>query len=286
MTFLGIDGGGSKTTFLLEDNDGRELARFDTGPSNWLSSGPATTRDSLVAGIASLPVKPDAVCAGFAGAGRPEALAFYRARLSELLPQARLFIETDAFITYIGAIGIQPGVLLIAGTGSIALSRKPDGTMVRAGGWGPTFSDDGSGFWIGREAIREALRAHDSGTSSEFISAVSGMLGLEKITDAPMAWKTGTVDVRSVAALALWITRQYPSEPAARILRGAATHLRSLMETARERAGLPESCHRSVSGSIATNTLLQQLIELPLLPPANPPARGAILWARDRILGS
>lgn len=283
MTFLGIDGGGSKTTFLLEDNEGHELARFETGPSNWLSSGPDTTRESLTNGIQRLPSPPDVVCGGFAGAGRPEAVEFYQSCLSHLLPHAKVFVETDVFITYVGAIGAGPGVLLIAGTGSIALARRLDGNMIRVGGWGSMFGDEGSGFWIGREAIRTALRANDAGEASEFVSVIEKVLGLERITDAPAAWKDGRINVRSVAALASVVTGQYPKEPAKRIVDEAAAHLRALCDLARQRAELPPSCVMSIYGSLGAQAVLRRSIGLAFSPPANPPARGAILSARDRL---
>lgn len=286
MIFLGIDGGGSKTAFLLENDDGQELARFETGPSNWLSSGSSTARESLTAGITSLSATPDIVCGGFAGAGRAEGIEFYRTCLTALLPRAVVIVETDAFISFMGAIGPNPGVLLIAGTGSIALARKTDGTMIRAGGWGPAFSDEGGGFWIGREAIRHALRANDAAEAADFISAITRGLKLEKITDAPAAWKEGALDVRSVAALASIVIEKFPADPAKQILEEAAGHLRALTELARRQADLPESSVLSASGSIATQPMIQQLLGLKFSPPANPPARGAILWARDRINAS
>jgi N-acetylglucosamine kinase-like BadF-type ATPase len=286
VIFLGIDGGGSKTAFLLENDDGQELARFETGPSNWLSSGSGTARESLASGITRLPSTPDVVCGGFAGAGRAEGVEFYRTCLTALLPKAQVMVETDAFITFIGAIGLIPGLLLIAGTGSIALARKSDGTMIRAGGWGPAFSDEGGGFWIGREAIRHALRANDAGKDADFVATITKGLNLNTITDAPAAWKDGALDVRSIAAVASTVTRQYPAEPARQILSDAAAHLRALSELARQRADLPETCPRSVSGSIGTQPMMLQLIGLPFSPAANPPARGAILWARARIKSS
>ena len=283
MTFLGIDGGGSKTAFLLENSDGSELARVETGPSNWFSTGADETREALAAGIAQLPLAPDVVCGGFAGAGRPSGIAFYRGCLESLLPETRILVETDAFITYIGAIGIQPGVLLIAGTGSIAIARRNDGTMVRVGGWGSMFGDEGSGFWVGREAIGAALRAHDAGMFPEFIASVVETLGLRDITDVPGAWKGGEMGVRSVASLAHTVLQQYPSEPGREILRNAAGYLRHLTDLARERAGLPATCLKSVSGSLATNIVMQQLIGVGFSAAANAPVKGAILWARDRI---
>jgi glucosamine kinase len=286
VTFLGIDGGGSKTTFLLENERGQELVRFETGPSNWLSSGSDTARDSLARGVAALPVPPEVVCGGFAGAGRPEGAEFYRSCLADLIPKARVIIETDAFITYLGAIGLKPGVLLIAGTGSIALARKSEGTMIRAGGWGPAFSDDGGGFWIGREALRSALRANDAGVSPEFVASITQALGLGQITDAPLAWKEGSIDIRSIAALAPMLAAQFPGEPAKRILSEAATHLKDLAELARHRANLGPLCPRSISGSLGLQPVIKQMIGLEFSPPISPPARGAILWARDRISSS
>jgi len=286
VTFLGIDGGGSKTTFLLENDEGRELARFETGPSNWLSSGPVNARESLTHGIQRLPALPDVVCGGFAGGGRPEGVEFYRSCLVALLPQAQVFVETDAFITYMGAIGPRPGILLIAGTGSIALARRSDGTMIRAGGWGPVFGDEGGGFWIGREAIRCALRAKDSGETAEFVSAIENALGLSRITDAPGAWKDGSIDVRAVAALASEVIRRYPTDPARGIVDQAAAHLRSLCDVAGRRADLPATCQKAISGSLGNQTIVKQLIGLEFSPAANPPARGAILWARDRLTAS
>src|SRR5215813_13236727 len=103
MIFLGIDGGGSKTAFLLENESGQPLVRLETGPSNRFSVGENQARQSISNGIQQLPVTPDVVCGGFAGAGRPEGLRFYRDCLESLLPQARIFVEGDAFVAYIGA---------------------------------------------------------------------------------------------------------------------------------------------------------------------------------------
>ena len=145
MKVLGIDGGGSKTTFLMVDGD-RELARLETGPSNYISVGKEASRKAIQEGIRGLPSQPDVICGGFAGAGREAGRAYYLETLQSLLPESRVLIETDAFIAYIGAAGIRPGVLLIAGTGAIVVGRRDDGTTFRAGGWGPQFGDDGGGF--------------------------------------------------------------------------------------------------------------------------------------------
>src|SRR5262245_61855033 len=116
MRVLGIDGGGSKTTFQLMEDD-REIGRVQSGPSNWLSVGPDAAAAAIRSGAASLKTESiDSVCGGFAGAGRREGLEFYSSVLTEVFPASRVRVESDAFIAYVGAFGLQPGVLLIAGT--------------------------------------------------------------------------------------------------------------------------------------------------------------------------
>jgi len=281
MIFLGIDGGGSKTAFLLENESGQPLARFETGPSNRFSVGENQARQSINSGIQQLPATPDVVCGGFAGAGRPEGLRFYQECLQSQLPNARIFIEGDAFIAYIGAIGVAPGVLLIAGTGSIAIGRRDDGAMIRAGGWGPLFGDEGSGHWIGREAIRIALHLHEAHESEDFVAAVAKGLGLRAIPDVVAAAAAGTVNVQSIAALAPVVFEHYPGSPSNRILRDAALHLKTLTETAAQRVGFA-GIRKSIIGSVGNHPLMRQLIGLNFEAPLEPPERGAILWARSQ----
>lgn len=286
MIYLGIDGGGSKTAFALEDEGGRILGRAETGPSNWLSAGKEEAGRNIAAGIRQLSSVPDVVGCGFAGAGRPEGMQFFKDTLSALLPNAQIFIETDAFISYIGAIGLEPGILLIAGTGSIAIGRRADGSMIRVGGWGPIFGDEGSGFWIGREVIQAALRAHDAGKESDFVSSVCEALKLNSITDVAGSWKAGTLTVRSVASLTSLIFHMYPAESSCRILNDAAKHLWLMSKTAIGLVGIPD-CRRCVAGSVGSQPLMKQLIRehgdtLDFDTPRKPPEHGAIVWARSQ----
>src|ERR1051326_7892669 len=131
MTYLGIDGGGSKTSFLLTDDQDREIARSQSGPSNWLSVGREVASNSIRDGVHGLKgPHPAVVCAGFAGAGRREGLEFYRGVLNAVFPESHVHIESDGVIAYADAIGLTPRVLLIASTGSIAIGRQPDGAMI------------------------------------------------------------------------------------------------------------------------------------------------------------
>src|SRR3954462_14938849 len=107
MRYLGVDGGGSKTAFLLVDDYYNEICHIQTGPSNHLSVGNDAAREAIAQGISQLTETPDIICAGFAGAGRPESVTYYKEVLQSLAPEAQIIIESDAFISSIGAIGID-----------------------------------------------------------------------------------------------------------------------------------------------------------------------------------
>lgn len=168
--FLGIDAGASKTECVLADASGTVLARGSGGPANLRRTPVAILAESLsVALSATLHTaglrRPDleAVCAGFAGAGQVEAREAARHILLRLAQPRHLFIVGDMEIALEAAVGAGRGVVLIAGTGSIAYGRNDLGQQARAGGHGPEVSDEGSAFDIGRRALE--LVAHGRGTS-------------------------------------------------------------------------------------------------------------------------
>ncbi len=280
MRYLGIDGGGSKTTFLLVDEYYNEVCHVQSGPSNYLSVGADAAKEAITQGISHLTETPNIVCGGFAGAGRPDSVAFYREVLQSLIPDAQIIIESDAFIASIGAIGIDPGVLLIAGTGSIVIGRDKDRAMFRVGGWGPYFGDEGSGFWIGREAVRAALRSLDAQNPTEFTQRIAASLNLRSISEVVGAWAGGKLGVPEIAGLFPEVVATYPNEPANGILTAAASHLRSLVKIARKRTGL-EDCRMSLSGSVASHPIMRQLIGLEFEEARHSPEWGAVIWARQ-----
>ena len=282
MRYLGIDGGGSKTAFLLVDEYYNEVCHLESGPSNWLSVGADAAKQAISQGISSLTETPDIICAGFAGAARPDSAAFYRQVLQSLIPEAQIIIESDAFIASIGAIGVDPGILLIAGTGSIVIGRDHKRNMFRVGGWGPYFGDEGSGFWIGREAVSAALRSLDLQGSMEFANQIANRLGLKSIPEVVTAWASAKIGVPDIAGLFPEVVAAYPQEPARTILTAAASHLRTMVEIAAKRVGL-EDCRRSLSGSVAGHPIMRQLIGLNFEEPRHSPEWGAVIWARQHF---
>ena len=282
MRYLGIDGGGSKTAFLLVDEYYNEICHIEAGPSNWLSVGADAAKQAITEGISRLTERPNIVCAGFAGAARSDSAAFYKEVLESLIPGAQIIIESDAFIASIGAIGIDPGILLIAGTGSIVIGRDKNRNVFRVGGWGPYFGDEGSGFWIGREAVRQALRALDMHVPAEFSNRIATRLGLRTISDVVGAWASGKIGVPDIAGLFPEVVSMYPEGPASQILTQAASHLKSMVEIASKRVGI-DDCRKSLSGSVAAHPIMRQLIGLEFEEPRHSPEWGAVIWARQHF---
>jgi glucosamine kinase len=166
VIFLGIDGGGSKTSCLIGDET-EVLGTGTAAGSNVIRVGEAQARESLASAIrqactvANLkPAQINRTCVGLAGAARPEIGDLARQIISELVP-GEIQVVGDMVIALEAAFGSGPGVIVIAGTGSIAYGRNREGQIARAGGWGFAISDEGSGHWIGRAAAAAALRAWD-----------------------------------------------------------------------------------------------------------------------------
>lgn len=182
--YLGIDGGGTKTTCALGD-ESRVLATVTAGPSNMFRVGEQRARESLhdavrracaAAGIA--PREVACTCLGASGAGRPEIAAVVRNALAEILPN-QIEVIGDMEIALDAAFDTGPGVIVIAGTGSIAYGRDRQDRTARAGGWGFAIGDEGSAHWIGRQAVTAVLRESDETCAmeqnffpSEFASAL------------------------------------------------------------------------------------------------------------------
>ena len=170
--YLGIDGGGSKTSCLIGDETS-VLGTGTGGASNVVRVGEAQARESLAGAIRQActvarlnPSQIGGVCVGLAGAGRPEISELVKRIVSELVP-GKVEVVGDNVITLEAAFGGGPGVIVIAGTGSIAYGRNRDGQTARAGGWGFAISDEGSGHWIGRTAVAAALGAWDEKPQQE-----------------------------------------------------------------------------------------------------------------------
>jgi N-acetylglucosamine kinase-like BadF-type ATPase len=169
--FLGIDGGGSKTAFLLIDDSGRVLASHTEGPAYYLEVGLEHMREMLGRGIeattAGAGLSSTAIDFAFVGLpayGEDSALvSALDAAASPTLNMARYRCGNDAICGWAGALACEDGINVIAGTGSMAYGEF-EGRTARAGGWGELFGDEGSAYWIAREGLALFSRMSDART--------------------------------------------------------------------------------------------------------------------------
>jgi glucosamine kinase len=198
--YLGIDGGGTKTTCAVGD-ELRLLATATAGPSNIVRVGEARARESLhqavrqaciAAGIT--PEQVARTCVGGSGAARPELAEIVRRALAEILPMP-IEVVGDMQTALDAAFDTGPGVIVNAGTGSFAYGRNREGATARAGGWGFAIGDEGSAHWIGREAVRAVLQATDRTSANArtafehtpFVEALMKTWGVTSLSDLARA---------------------------------------------------------------------------------------------------
>lgn len=192
--YLGIDGGGSKTTCVVGD-EMSILATVTAGPSNITRVGEASAREALrlainqachAAKIDSRQVKR--ACIGVAGAGRRAIAYTVRTIVAEIIP-GEIEVVGDMEIALAAAFSDNPGVIVIAGTGSIAYGRDAQGRTARAGGWGFAVSDEGSAHWIGRTAVSALLRAIDQEENAHQTAEASSLS-----RELKAAWNLRSID--------------------------------------------------------------------------------------------
>lgn len=165
---IGVDGGGSRTRVLIADETGQEIATAE-GEGSAVRPGAADHSAQIIAAAihqaltqAKLGrIGARVACVGVAGVGRTDERESLTDALDEMGLADTVLVVPDALVALEDAFGENAGVLLVAGTGSIAFGRGPTGTISRCGGWGPVCGDEGSGAWIGRRALGIVTGAHD-----------------------------------------------------------------------------------------------------------------------------
>ena len=202
--FLAIDGGGSTTTCAVAD-DRTVLSTATASASNIIRVGEEQSRTALHSAIrqacASARVDPKNItrtCAGVAGGARPEISDKIRQIIAEIVG-GEIKVLGDMVIALEAAFEGGPGVIVISGTGSIAFGRNAGGETWRAGGWGYAISDEGSSHWIGRTAIRFALRARDEGHQTELLAEVMRALNVREFQDLVRAANAPACDFAALA---------------------------------------------------------------------------------------
>lgn len=291
--WMGIDGGGSNLRVVITNNDLKILAQSQTETANpsIIGHNAAAQRIQLTisetltqAGLSSSQIKG----AGIGIAGAAHSAGWLREVVSAVLPDSQTVPSSDFEIALVGAHGERRGVLLLAGTGSVAYGINGLGQSAQAGGWGYLLGDEGSGYWIGMSALKQIACAADGreSVSPDFTAAVLGALELKTPSELlAFLYHADKPPLRQVAALAPLIMN-YAGEPSiAQILDAAAGELAQLCHAVINRLNLESSCIAFAGGLLETENPLSRRVcdrlSLPQYPIARySPVVGAALLAR------
>jgi len=253
---LGVDGGGSGTRSVVIDASGRALSRGIGGPSNPLTAGFDEAAEAITAAVEAAAEEAgvetfSAACLGIAGTDRPSGRDALMGMLE--IPSGRVRIVTDAAAALAGATGAGPGVIVISGTGSIALGMNEGGETARAGGWGWRLGDEGSGYYIGSRALISALRAYDGrGRPTLLSERIAEQLNLGDLSGLIDRVYVEGMGVGEVAALAPLVgeAASEGDEEAESIMREAGEELGAAAIAVMERLGLGGEVRVAYNGGV------------------------------------
>jgi glucosamine kinase len=223
--YVGVDGGATRCRAIVLDRDGREVGRAE-GPAGIVTVRTATAAAAIVATVvrdavrdagrddvgdagASPPVAR--LVAGLAGAGRPDARDAARSALAATGIARAVEVLGDSEIALDDAFDDGAGILIVAGTGSMALGRQAPGRQARArharaGGWGVVLGDEGSGWWLGIGGLRAVARAADGRGAATILTRV--LLDALALSDpAALISRVGGASKDEIAALAPLVLR-------------------------------------------------------------------------------
>ena len=294
--FLGIDGGGSKTSCLVGDETS-VLGNGTSGGSNVIRAGEGPARQALHDAIRQAcksanvtPAKIQHGCVGLAGAARAEVQDVVRRIIAEIIP-GDVEVISDMEIALEAAFGDGPGVIVIAGTGSIAYGRNAQRQTARAGGWGFAISDEGSGYWIGRTAVATAVREGDQARDTCLLKAIAKSWGVN--THQQVVMMANSAPAPDFAALFPVVLKaaEKQNKQAREVLNQAAKELVTLAEEVMNHV-FPESgnvpvamsggvfAHSSQVREIFYNRLSKEYPNVRLIEDVVEPVQGALQRAR------
>jgi N-acetylglucosamine kinase-like BadF-type ATPase len=295
--FLGVDGGQSSTKAVIGDEAGNILGRGTGGPCNHAREGEGRARMERGvlasvgtacrdAGLDPETASFEAACFGMSGGpGDKEAI------LAQVLRAGVLVVTTDAAIALAGATASGRGIIVIAGTGSIAFGRNGEGHAARAGGWGYRFGDEGSGYDIVRQALRAALRMEEGwGPPTGLARALREATGSASANEALHCFYGDEWPRERVAALAPLVDRAAEEGDAAaiEILNRSAQELALVAGAVRAQLWKPDEAVEVayIGGVFRSKPLLERFRLLVEMDPGNrfgaplrSPAEGALMEA-------
>lgn len=293
---LGLDGGQSSTICVLGLRDGTLLSVGRGGPANHIHQpgGAERLRLALTAAVGGClaPVQPPVRRLAAAYLALTGGTPLAREMLPEIVPADRLVAEGDTAAALAGGTCGGPGIVLIAGTGAVTMLEIADGTRLFRGGWGYLLGDEGSGYWIGMQALRAAAAAEDGrGPTTPLYERILRHFAAENIREVAMRVYADQIGRPSVARLAPLVLACADADDAvaAEIVTRAADELAGLVQATCALAAAAQAGEQAI---IATGGVLRpgnalwrrladrianSLPEYRLLPPRFPPVIGAFL---------
>jgi N-acetylglucosamine kinase-like BadF-type ATPase len=232
MHVLGIDAGATKTVCLLADDQGRVVGEGRGPGANLHIAGELAVEKVLHAvmeqAFGDRAIAPAAICLGMAGVDREDEAQIVRGIMRRMGFKSRVLVVNDALIALVAGAGDSPGVVIIAGTGAIVYGRNAGGVAARAGGWGHMIGDEGSGYWIGREALSAVMRAADGrGPATRLTADILAHFEISDVSRLPRIVYDREQPRMAVAALGPLVQQvsEHGDAVATRILERAAEEL-------------------------------------------------------------
>ncbi len=295
---IGIDGGGTSIRVAVTTPDLSIVGYSQGGSANPVGVG----RDAATRLIQEKTLEAmrkanldaasiDAVAAGIAGASSEYATDWLEQTLKAVLPDTLIIPSSDIEIALVGAHGKREGVLVLSGTGSVALGVNAAGDMARVGGWGYLLGDEGSGHLIGMQGLRAVTLADDQRIPpTSLTEALLAAVGVEDVMRLiPWVYDRSVNRIPDVAALAPIVLEHARHDDAARaIVDEAIDGLAEHAETIIARLGMTQPDIAFTGGLLTrANALSEGLVQrlgLPALPvPRYSPVIGAALLALEHL---
>lgn len=306
--FLGVDGGQSHTEAVIADEHGNVLGRGTGGPSNHAEQpgGRERLRNAVIDSVGSALKSITGTAATHTEAvtetrfrsahfGMTGGADFKEAVIGEIIRSDRLSVGHDAPSALFGATAAKPGVIVIAGTGSVVYADDGEGKTAQVGGLGYLFSDEGSGFWLAAQMIRLAIKESDGRISESGLSTtVLEYFQKPRLVDVANGFYSGLITRDEIAGLS-----QIGHEMAAAGHRSLLTeiengtrHLSEGVLTAASRVGFSGEFLVSYCGGMFKGALIKQYLEKAIAEcstgavvkePVFGPAIGALLMAYKQV---
>lgn len=300
--YLGIDGGGTKTAYLLADEERREIAAFAQGGCSYREIGIGKVVSQLAEGMREITrmagIEPGQVsCTAIGLPCYGESTkndAILEEEIGKLFPGRNYVLANDVKVGWAGSLELKPGINIVAGTGSIAYGENAGGGSARSGGWSPFFSDEGSCYWLGRRTMELFFKEADGRADrGALYSRMLARLGLEDPVDLVDVLEENYVPFRDqVASLQriLLEAADAGDKAAIRLYEEAAEELFLIVKSTADSLGLDgEPFAVSYSGGLfhagkyVLPLLKKRVSEIGgyLKEPSLPPVWGAVLLAEQ-----